>query len=404
MSIHVQAWETFFAHYITGPSKTWYFLLPFYYEMDTPVHLRLAMEAVSLVHFSYHAYSPTALEGAKNIYISALQRTSKALQSPKALWSDATILTALLLDLYEKFTSCGPRHITAWTSHVNGALTLVRLRGLDHFQTPDMIKMLVRISTNNLISCIGSESSVPPGLIQLRSYAGQYLDVRDPKWMLSDIMVEYAQLRSDIRKGLVSLEESIRRSLEVDGQLEHLVLSMPASWQYHTTTREGDSEQLFSAHYDIYPGRHVTQAYNVIRLVRIFLNEHIVEHWWEDSSAEITSSSISNWVSNIETLRNDICASAHQYTDSTIHTRSGTHPRCPSQDQDCYSLIFPLYVAGRSHAAPIAIRQWIISQLYHIRDYFNVRNADVVAKILESGQDLDPWTVYAILGSYAFAA
>jgi hypothetical protein len=33
-----------------------------------------------------------------------------------------------------------------------------------------------------------------------------------------------------------------------------------------------------------------------------------------------------------------------------------------------------------------------------------IRNAEVVARLLEAGERLNPWKVYALLGSYAFAA
>ena len=71
---------------------------------------------------------------------------------------------------------------------------------------------------------------------------------------------------------------------------------------------------------------------------------------------------------------------------------------------DCYTLIFPLYTAGRCNAAPDTVRPWVIKQLHYMSEHFYVRNAEIVAQILELQKDISPWEVYAMLGSYAFAA
>lgn len=63
-----------------------------------------------------------------------------------------------------------------------------------------------------------------------------------------------------------------------------------------------------------------------------------------------------------------------------------------------------MYVAARSLVAPPSLKEWVIGELYLMADRFQIRNAAIVARILERGEERDPWTVYAMLGSYAFAA
>ena len=81
------------------------------------------------------------------------------------------------------------------------------------------------------------------------------------------------------------------------------------------------------------------------------------------------------------------------------------HSHSPNHQQECYTLIFPLYIAGRSQAVP-DVKPWIIKQLHYISNHFYVRNAGIVAKMLEGGDEdnRSPWDVYAMLGSYAFAS
>ncbi|KAK9388457.1 hypothetical protein V1515DRAFT_578787 [Lipomyces mesembrius] len=56
----------------------------------------------------------------------------------------------------------------------------------------------------------------------------------------------------------------------------------------------------------------------------------------------------------------------------------------------CYRLIFPLYVAAQSSAAPLGLRPWAIDQLRFMADYHAIKNAAHVAEILESGKNRDP--------------
>ena len=73
--------------------------------------------------------------------------TNKSLKSSKEQTKNTTLMASLLLDLYEKITDTETRN-NSWTSHVNGALALVRLRGLYKFKDQSEFKMLVRIYTN----------------------------------------------------------------------------------------------------------------------------------------------------------------------------------------------------------------------------------------------------------------
>lgn len=265
VSLEWQAREAFFAYYVTGTSKTWDFLKHFPHQLHTPEHLTLSIDAVSLAYLAHQTYSDAALAKSRERYVSALRMTNKALESLDVASNYTTLLASLILDLFEKITNSEPQYDKAWTGHVHGALALVRLRGLEQFQDPSALRALVRLSTNLLISCVASESPVPNELIELRTHAAKLLNVGDPKWRLSDLMVYYANLRSDIRRGLLSTDDSIRISVEFDAKLHALALNMPPPWRYNTTPVYGEPERIYNHHFDSYPDRHVTQTWNVLR-------------------------------------------------------------------------------------------------------------------------------------------
>lgn len=421
LSLELQARHVFFTYYVTGFSKTWDFLKPFYIPTHSPEHLKLSIDAVSLAYLSHQAYSDVALSTAREKYVSALHMTNKALQSPEVAVKDSTLLASLLLDLFEKFTNDKSRHSESWKSHVKGALALVRLRDLEQFQDPSALRLLVRLSTNFLISSVATDTRVPDGVSALRAYAGERLNAGDPKWRLTNLMVHYANLRSHIWNSHLSSDDGIRMSMDLHAKLQALAFNVPASWQYKTTAVNHDSEMIYNHRFDSYADRHVTQTWNVSRLVRILLNEYVLECYLEPA-ADITANGCSLLMStasyNIETLACEICASVPQYVDCLGAARSklpvsepaitafdgAGHLHSPSQKLDCYTLIFPLYVAGRSRGSPSTLKPWIIKQLRHIGSHFGIRNAELICQILEKGADVNPWAVYAMLGSYAFAA
>ena len=50
LSVDLQARDAFFAYYVTSTSRSWDFLQRFYHPTESPDHLTLAIEAVSLAY------------------------------------------------------------------------------------------------------------------------------------------------------------------------------------------------------------------------------------------------------------------------------------------------------------------------------------------------------------------
>ena len=289
---------------------------------------------------------------ARDRYVVALRMTNKARNSFEEAVKDTTLLASLLLDLSEKITNSKARNAKAWKSHVDGALALVTLRGLSRYQDPAALRVLVRLSTNYLISCVASSSPVPAELIALRPYVGHYLGTQDPKWQLSSLMVIYANLLSDVRIAIIIESECIARCQKLDLYLRSLDLDIPPAWQSSPNFRNDWSKRAFGLHFDSYADRNVIQARNVLRSVRILLNEPLIGLHFAIALHEKTTSSMNVAYDNIGMLAGEICASVPQYLDCngpaqrklTAADTSKTchHPHTPNHILDCYTHIFSL--------------------------------------------------------------
>ena len=231
-------------------------------------------------------------------------------------------------------------------------------------------------------------------------------------------MISFANLRSDIKSGKFSNDYCLEACLNIDGQLEAISHCAAESWQFSTRFLDQKTERSYTSYLDIYPEYYVTQAWNVIRLARILLNEFILENGRDrPEGPEGCSPRVAQ--DKIAACAFDICASVPQYVDclgltrendsenpeildSDLHRAGHTHT--PAKNLACYTLIFPLVVAGHSKGSPKALKSWIIKELHYMASHFSIRNAEVVAGIMERGIQFNPWDVYALIGSYAFVA
>ncbi len=425
-----QAKDLFYYNYVVGAKKPFNFLQAIYSPTSKVEYLDRSVNAVALAYLANQRHSPRAEEEARQQYVLALSSTGAALRNPDQARQDSSILGILLLDLYEKITNKEPSLHGAWAAHLSGALALVKFRDDQQFEDPNVLSMLMRLSTNLLISCVASDRPVCAGSVILRSkIATRFPGPIDPKWQESELMIEFARLRQEIKEGALSDDKAISSLVNLDSKFAKLSMEVPPSWQYKTIRVKRKSKHHYDLFHHIHPAEHILQMWNTLRLTRILINELIccrssdsyrkLKRGREDAALRQRASGI------IRDMASDICASVPQYVQHTtgslfpkslrkpedlgVPSDTGTISpfieRCnPVHHLPCYRLIFPLYVAAQSVATPASLKRWVIEQLQFMADYHAIRNAAVLANVLESGESKHIWHVYVMLGSYAFVS
>ena len=427
VSISCQAKDVFYQSYVVGTTRPFDFLQPYYSLTSKEEHLSRSIEAVALAYFNYQRQSPVALKEAREQYVTALSLIRITLQNSDLAMQDSTILAILLLDLYEKITTREPNFEGAWTAHLSGALTLARLRSVQQFQNPNTLRMLIRLSTNLLISCVISGRPILEELVALRSDIAAYFpESCDPKWKESDLMIECARLWQNINQGDLSDDAVISSLLDMDAKCSRLAMEVTPTWQYRTAHVDENSNHHYELHHHIYPTENAMQMWNTLRLARIHLNELICSRCLDDQGfidqASEARTLYRNAIAIITQMASDICASVPQFIGDlsisfkTIEAESGSQHSTPADDAcialtkqpdpshhlPCYRLIYPLYVVSQFSMVPPSVKPWAVKQLRFMAEYHAIKNAAAVANILESGQNMNSSLVYAMLGSYAF--
>jgi hypothetical protein len=205
--------------------------------------------------------------------------------------------------------------------------------------------------------------------------------------------------------------DTLEKAQELDGEFRSLADSMPPSWVATRVPLQTPSDRVLEQYFDVYPDHFTAQTCNVIRIMRIMLNDTIrsiyAQMALQDDETKFFNSQSAAFASQvIDTMARQICATGPQFTtaveDAAPRRKIGEFT--PLHKLHCYTLLFPFYVAGMYASPESNIQPWIAGQLRQMSRDSGIKNAVRVAEMLESKDGTPPWSVYAILGSYAFAA
>ncbi|KAH7401910.1 hypothetical protein DE146DRAFT_445109 [Phaeosphaeria sp. MPI-PUGE-AT-0046c] len=414
--------QMFFAYYVSDFSHTWDFLFQYAKSGVAPEYLSLGIDAVSLAFLSHQVASPTAKRMGTRKYVEALRKVNKAIQDPDTAAKMSTFETALLLDLFEKMMISVSERNAARHAHVEGALALVKLRGINSFRKGPELRALLGLSLNATICSLSTGIPIPKEVREIRKHAAQFVDTTYPKWRLSDCILDVTDLPHD---QTLSPAARIARNAALDRRLEIIGEEAGPAWSYERKFVSAHDQRVhvpdgFFPLYDVYQDRTITQMWNVLRVTRIQLCEDIVESGASlDDPNTLAECQRAKQVI-VEMIR-EVCASCPQMTNCCYAARhklpSGTvpevqHTHTMSHLLDVYIMIFSLFVVAWARNCPVAARAWAIGQLEHIAEHFGIKEAANVLAILQDQGRRDrvdpwvagPWVVYKMLGSHAFAA
>lgn len=412
----------FVLNYVVGNARTFRYLKSFYDCGDMDDHLQATIRAASLACLSKKAHSPELEFYARSEYLCALRLTNTALQSYSLAKRDSTVSAVLLLDFFEK--AIYPRHrtIASWSGHLNGAASLMKLRGEDQFRSQIGIQLFTQMGTQILLGCMQRGIPLPEDYANLRATAVNFVDPTDSAWRLSEVTVRYIGLRTALKDGSLTNPDAIILAVaELDKAMVLILETLPPEWQYDIIPVQSDL--LYEPYIHVYNDYRITEAINMVRAGRVPLLELIQEQCRKGSSSSSPSFMMLDYAGQLEHATNsikkmasEICASVAQQAgylpllDISLHNStlmsSATQYKLTREacSAGAYSLLWALYVIGRSPATEVPQQLWIIRQLRFIGSSMGIKQAVEVADYLEGNEDLDMWTVYSMLGNVGYFA
>lgn len=443
-SIEDQAAGFFFAHYVIGnrnlPRGHFEYLPAMYHQSGVGQALRTSLLATGLAGFANTVQSQELMKTAGQWHVSALASTNAALRSPTDATKDTTLIAVLILGIYENLTYQVERSFKSWYNHINGAATLIRLRGREQFETTTGLRIFQQSYGTILLSCLQNKIPMPADLIELWAFSTNFSGGHTPRKLFSDIMIRFIDLNVAVQnRSLSNTDAIIASAAQIDSELLNLQTNIPPMWQYQTIFTDADPDLVFEGFYHVYSDLWVAQMWNNFRILRMVLNEVIREQLIKGYSSNPLLFTAPEYAVQLQVstdaiilLASKICATVPQHAgyipplapphpagseqasqawgalgvppsalacgSPTSKSVSQFVPQAQSLELEsvrasgCYYLVWPLFMVGRTPVCPNHLRLWVINCLQYIGRTIGMQQALTFAEALKSTKGFTPFT------------
>ena len=439
----------FLANYIvrqSPPSSGFLDYVPSILTLDDDDEiLQGAILAVGLAGLAHSTHQADLRSRSRVMYTRTIKRMNQALSDPPTARRHSTIVTVLILSLYE----FGESSLNGWDRHIQGATLLLELRGKAQFTTPVGLQIFKDIFSHLLINCLRMGSAIPAPLRMIRAEASKAISASDPYWVASSGLVDIMDLYSQIAPGgydfihgrevdssgtstaerqlpIDELERYLSQALDIDHRLESRFSECPPEWQFTVVQLASPNPTRVHGHvYHSYHDAGVVGVWNDMRTCRVLANHAICHLLLRGAKSDPSwffsrnySDQLQETSRTMRQIRDDILASVPQQmsyfpfpaqeqlqpvnlgqyfnqatiSGSKLSALSTTTVNGFSFEQSTYTgagvgayfASWMLLLAGCMHTNSEDTRQWIVTQLRHIGRQSGLAQANFFATCVES--------------------
>ncbi|KGO74911.1 Protein of unknown function DUF3468 [Penicillium italicum] len=370
---------------------------------------RVAIRAVGLAGLASTTGADSVMRKARSSYAEAIERVNLALVDPRVAGNDSAIFAVMVLGLFESITCSGDESLEAWKCHINGAASLLMLRGTSQFRTKQGLQIFGEAVSHVLTLCSRYDQPVPPRLRYLRVEMERNINGKSPSWKLSTAHIEVMNLYSQVQPEQETpflageWETLLSHAAELSQRLENLFAELPVSWRFKTVSDPMANPRLvFRGKYHIYYNTWIAKVWDGMRACRIILNQVIyclllreglawAPHEFSDGGSY---TSLLQRTSDATTeMRDDILASVPQMLGFIQHEAAtgASYMDCGSNADPsrlvpasgAYFVVWYLYLAGSLPINTPETREWIVDRLRAIRSTTGIQKAAYLADMIE---------------------
>ncbi|KAF2479730.1 hypothetical protein BDY17DRAFT_304509 [Neohortaea acidophila] len=252
------------------------------WDLMDPV-LATSIKATSLASFGHHVRSDELAKSSRVEYTKALKMTNAALSSPSQVKKDSTLVSVILLGLYEMITGRNQKSMKDWAAHVRGSSALLKLRGVEQFESPIGRRIFIQAATSILTSCLQRDMKPPQHIIDMtRELEAMAADPRFPEYMrrgtrIFQTNLAFADFQYKVNRGIMSdLRTIVDTALELDAPFADLYANQPPDWSYVAyVDKDFDPDIVYNGRYHVHWDTWALALWNMIRLFRIMIHQHI---------------------------------------------------------------------------------------------------------------------------------
>ncbi|KAF1916321.1 hypothetical protein BDU57DRAFT_226913 [Ampelomyces quisqualis] len=394
----------FFKNFITLPQQAestrgfLEYLVPLYNRARSSSVLHLATTAVAMATCGQYPGRQELLRNAVSTYGKALKKLNDDLQDPVMSKSDETVLAILMFSLYETIMSTDDT-ITAWGQHVDGAVTLTKLRGTDQFNDEMSHAIFRAVRTMMITSCVQRSKPVDdfPGV---KGWIGNgEFNEENVANRLTLICIDLPSLRARANN-LTKTPHDPNNELEakqilevaqmVDDNLAEWYVTLPSEWKHSTIGVVSEMPALedlaitekWPGEQHIYNDVPLASIVNDYRVCRIFCRRVMMAciNWLSIGGITENEREYNQSVYVIQQMVDDVsaCVPFHLDYELQVVAKSMGQEQNAAEAFGGYSLVWPLYVAANAESVPQAQRDWLFGRLSVIGTKFGLSSAQVL--------------------------
>lgn len=195
--------------------------------------LSASIRALSTAGLSKYHSDIRLSHSARHRYVQALSLTNTALEDTSSAVRDETLLAIVVLTSYETLTGGSERSLEAWMQHINGATTLLRLRGIEGIKHTDGRVLTMHVIGHINVACLLNNLPTPPFIYDLQEKIFEHLyDPESPAMRYQHVNLEFADFNHAVHNNLFSTpEETIARAIELEAKMVAALVDMPKYWK-----------------------------------------------------------------------------------------------------------------------------------------------------------------------------
>lgn len=248
-------------------------------ENDDAVAITAGVTAVGLAGLSKMTGCKKTMDRARQDYGVALNLTNAALQDPVEVTKDTTMLAVLLLGTYEFMSGTTPQTIQLWQKHVDGAAAVAGIRGTSQFRTKAGIRMFLLLNHSVLLSCMQTGFPMPRAILDLRKELEKLKILNKTTVRVVGHLSDTIQLRYDIKtRAITDRDDILKRLYALEADFVTIVAGLPGPMRYRIVHLDQPHPTAFDEYCHVHPGLTQMSLWNVIRTMRILVQESIIEH------------------------------------------------------------------------------------------------------------------------------
>ncbi|KAL6709790.1 hypothetical protein ACN47E_001219 [Coniothyrium glycines] len=420
-SIEQQAVGFFISNFVAKPSVIPRGQFEWVTELLAEPHvdnlLKESVNAVSLAGFGNATKNPIIMQKARSAYVAALRLTKDAVNNKEVALRDDTLVSVIMLGMYENMVFQDRRSIDTWAKHVAGACALIEMRGPEQFKGSVARRIFHQFYGFALLVALERGTLVHKGLHDLYEdlRPNSDYDVHGRQWTtrIVDVMHDAINLNQDKTSPPI---EMLRIAMRIDRELDEVKSLMPSIWHYETMQLSEPSLHHFGNVYSIYIDPWIAQMWNNLRSCRMYLykavRENIKKGCAQDpplflpelvepqrlAAEQVMRTTVAGIIASVPQItgmipfpkqsdletRNSLASGVLERAQHQLHP-PGTFLD-PAQSPGMMHLIWPLYAAGQSDMATYNMRDWCIEMLQFLARRLGTNQAVVLAEELKETQ------------------